>query len=170
MRALTRPAALLLLVMWATPADAQIDQATVVVRGMTCNLCAISVEKMLRRVDGVAAARVSLEAGRADITARPDGALRLGDIRESLRRSGFPMGDVLDASFNAMVERHAEGLALAIPGAGTIVVEASSRTHVKGYVGQHVRVRGAILHAGKDTGEVVRIRAVARAESTGGAD
>lgn len=43
-------------------------EKTLIVQGMTCGHCKMSVEGALKEIDGVSAAEVNLEAGSVDVT------------------------------------------------------------------------------------------------------
>lgn len=73
----------------AGPAQAQLLEVKQTVFGMDCAPCAYGLEKRLKKIEGVEAARVSLNDGLATITLAEANQVRLGQIREAIRASGF---------------------------------------------------------------------------------
>jgi copper chaperone CopZ len=57
------------------------------VEGMTCAGCAGSVQRAIARVPGVRAAEVSLERGRAEVSA--DDGVDAARLAEAVERAGF---------------------------------------------------------------------------------
>ncbi len=70
----------------APPAEA--ETAVIGISGMTCAACASRIERVLRRVEGVTAAAVSLAAGQAVVTFRP-GMTDLPALHAAIEKSGY---------------------------------------------------------------------------------
>ena len=83
---------LILGVLLAAPAAAQVVQATVEVQGMSCPFCAFGVEKRLGKVDGVGAVEIAMKEGRATVRAREGASIDLAGVPEAVRRAGFTPG------------------------------------------------------------------------------
>jgi Cu+-exporting ATPase len=71
----------------ATPA-AEIETAVIGINGMTCAACASRIERVLRRVEGVTAAAVSLAAGQAVVTFQP-GMTDLPALHAAIEKAGY---------------------------------------------------------------------------------
>ncbi len=65
------------------------------IEGMTCAACVSRVEKVLKRVPGVAAAEVNLATNRARVTA--DGDVALAALTEAVERAGYAAVPVAEA-------------------------------------------------------------------------
>lgn len=83
---------LILGVLLAAPAAAQVVQATVEVQGMSCPFCAFGVEKRLGKVGGVGAVEIAMKEGRATVRARKGASLDFAEIPGAVRRAGFTPG------------------------------------------------------------------------------
>ena len=64
---------------------------TVKVEGMTCGGCQAAVEKAIASLAGVASAKVSLEAGAAEVDF-DEAALGLNEIEKAVEEAGFEAG------------------------------------------------------------------------------
>ena len=62
------------------------------ISGMTCDHCRQTVEKSLKSLSGVERVRVSLEAGRAEVTYDPD-RVGLNKIRAAIGEAGYAPKD-----------------------------------------------------------------------------
>jgi Cu+-exporting ATPase len=76
-------------------ADETARRVTLPVTGMTCANCVSTIERNLRRLDGVADASVSLASERASVTYDPD-KVDTARIVERVRRAGYDvaLGDI----------------------------------------------------------------------------
>jgi copper chaperone CopZ len=79
---------LLILLMWAAPAQAQVEDIKITVEGMSCNLCAAGLERSLRKVDGVAGVTVVLQSQTATIRLKPGAAVAPARIRAGVHDAG----------------------------------------------------------------------------------
>lgn len=70
-------------------AQAQLLEVKQTVFGMDCAPCAYGLEKRLKKIEGVEVAQVSLNDGLATVTLTESNHVRLGQIREAIRKSGF---------------------------------------------------------------------------------
>lgn len=70
------------------------------IEGMTCEACALHIEKELRSVPGVRAARISYDERRATITADPTTPPTEADLVQAVKRAGYK-ATVIHGSPNA---------------------------------------------------------------------
>ena len=70
------------------PAQAQIEDVTITVDGLSCNLCAAGLDRSLRRVDGVAAVRVVLASQMATLRLKPGARVAPAQLRAAVDRAG----------------------------------------------------------------------------------
>jgi len=86
----------------ARPADASADAATpravLHVRGMSCPLCAHSIEVQLRRVPGVADVRIDLGSGEVTALLKPFAKPTEEQFAAAIRDSGFTLDRVVHPS------------------------------------------------------------------------
>lgn len=59
------------------------------VRGMTCPLCVMAVERALRRIKGVSAVEADLGSGRVVVKAAQP--LEIDELSKAIRQSGRPL-------------------------------------------------------------------------------
>ena len=71
-----------------TPSAAAQTTVTIPIGGMTCAACSSRVERVLSRLEGVAAASVNLATERATITYAPQ-TIRLAALREAISKAGY---------------------------------------------------------------------------------
>jgi len=95
-----KPAVIVLAAALALPsvARAQVVQVTVRVDGLACPFCAYSLEKNLKRLDGVAEIAVSVAGGAAVLTPAPGQTVDLLGIPGAVEDAGFtPRAITVDA-------------------------------------------------------------------------
>lgn len=88
---------LLSILMFAVPLSVSAGDHQVLeigVAGMSCKVCAYNVEKSLKRIDGVAQVKVSLDEGRAHILMEPGQAVDVEKVRSAIDAASFTPGDV----------------------------------------------------------------------------
>lgn len=106
----------------ATPAKAQLQEVRQTVFGMDCAPCAYGLEKRFKGIDGVEAARVSLNEGFAAVELVPGNALTLGALRDAVRDSGFsPREATVRAS--GTIEKEGDAWFLALPTGDRFLLE-----------------------------------------------
>jgi copper chaperone CopZ len=111
-----------------SPASAEVVSARVAVRGMTCNICAGTVERRLKRVACIMTASVDLERGLAHINARAGQHFEGSRILKAIREAGFTPGDIQVVARGQLLSRDgAEFLELA-PGELVILTNAAGTT------------------------------------------
>lgn len=63
-------------------------EKTLKVQGMTCGHCKMSVEGALKKLDGVSAAEVDLEAGTVDVTF-DEAKVTVDAMKEAIEEQGY---------------------------------------------------------------------------------
>lgn len=63
-------------------------EKTLNVQGMSCGHCKMSVEGALKKLDGVSAAEVNLDAGNVDVTF-DEAKVNVTAIREAIEEQGY---------------------------------------------------------------------------------
>ncbi|WP_077596151.1 copper chaperone CopZ [Oceanobacillus kimchii] len=61
---------------------------TLNVQGMTCGHCKMSVEGALKKLDGVSAAEVNLDAGKVEV-AFDESKVNVDDMKEAIEEQGY---------------------------------------------------------------------------------
>ena len=107
------------------PAGAEVVSARVIVRGMTCNICAATVERQLKRVSCVVKASVDLERGLAQINPRDGQRFDGRRILKAIRAAGFTPGDIHVVARGRLLLR--DGSYYLDLGNGDVAVLAESR-------------------------------------------
>ena len=67
------------------------ESITLKVKGMTCGGCVSSVQRVLRGLDGVTRAEVSLAAGEAKVDYEPS-RLKASDLEAAIEDAGYEIG------------------------------------------------------------------------------
>jgi copper chaperone CopZ len=73
---------------------------TIAVQGMTCDACAVSVQRALTKTPGVKSADVTYESGEAVVIYDPS-VTGVGAIRDAIDGTGFKAGDVTEPTGRA---------------------------------------------------------------------
>ncbi len=102
------------------PAGAEVLSARVAVRGMTCNICAGTVERRLKRVACIVSASVDLEHGLAHINPRAGQHFDGRRILKAIREAGFTPGDIQVVARGQLLSR--DGAAYLELGPGDLVI------------------------------------------------
>jgi Cu+-exporting ATPase len=82
---------------------AALAEADLPISGMTCNNCANTITRSLRRLDGVLDVNTSYASERTHVTYLPS-MVELGDIRRAVRDAGYKVIEVEGASEQAQVD------------------------------------------------------------------
>jgi len=77
-----------LLVLFPAPARAQVEEVTITVDGLTCNLCAAGLDRSLRKVDGVTGVKVTLATQVATLRLKPGVRVAPDQLRTAVERAG----------------------------------------------------------------------------------
>lgn len=86
--------ALLLVLTLASVAWAQIKKVTIKVDGLACPFCAYGLQKELKRVPGVADAKVYVDGGRVDLTVKNGQSVDFDAIEEAVKKGGYTPRDI----------------------------------------------------------------------------
>ena len=87
-------AVVLVLVLVASSAFAEVPSITVAVDGLSCPFCTFGLEKKLKKVDGVEKVETNLAAGSVTLFPSDGSAPSLEAIRAAVRKAGFTPGDI----------------------------------------------------------------------------
>ncbi len=105
----------------APPARARVLSVTVPVRGMTCALCARSVEESIRGLGGIRSVRVTLSGSSVRAEAADGSSLRIAHVRDRVRRAGFAVGGECEAeALGSFVVGPARRIDFRVTGTGTV--------------------------------------------------
>ena len=104
---------------------AQFEEVRIAVDGLTCNLCAVGLERSLRTIDSVASVQVSLEDESAVVRMKTGAGFDIEKFRGSVRNAG----------------QEARRFDLRLSGA---VVARNSATKLESHVGKVVRVHARV--------------------------
>ena len=136
-------------------------QLTLPVQGMTCASCVGHVERALKEVDGVAAARVNLASERATVEFAPNGA-EVVALVSAVRDAGYdvpteklslPIGGMTCASCVGHVERALNKVDGVIKASVNLATEKATVTFVPGVAGL-AEFQQAVADAGYEVLEV----------------
>jgi copper chaperone CopZ len=136
-----------LLFVWlgAAPAQAQVEDVTITVEGMSCNLCAAGLERSLRRVDGVAAVKVVLASQTATIRLKPGVPVAPALIRAGVADAGQRLR-IVELRVRGALQREDSGYRLRSAGqARAFTVRDDAR--LAALAGKNVRVRARVVSA-----------------------
>ncbi len=115
----------------------------------------------LEKLEGVRAAKVSLNQGRATIELQPGNKVSLADIRERVRRNGFtPQGATVTVRARVLVD--GDRLRLEVPETKetfevATTPHAEKLAQLKKHVGQVVTVKGLIAAPKDKAAAVIQI-------------
>lgn len=129
----------------ATPAYAQVEDMTITVEGMSCNLCAAGLERSLRRLDGVAAVKVVLASQTATIRFKPRVAVAPARIRAGVEDAGQRLRIVELRIRGALHREDSRYQLLAAGQAQAFAVRDDAR--LAALAGKTVRVRARVVSA-----------------------
>jgi len=89
MKIFTIKSGIALLALVSLPAWAEMRTVTLTVSNMVCDLCVMSVERSLSRIDGVTKVEVSLQRKEAVVTF-DDARTNVKALTDATRQEGFP--------------------------------------------------------------------------------
>ncbi len=134
---------ILLFAIWVAPAYAQVEDVTITIEGMSCNLCAAGLERSLRRVEGVAAVKVVLASQTATIHLKPGAPLAPAKLRAGVENAGQRLR-LVDVRLRGTLQRKDDGYELRPPGRSqTFAVRDAAK--LEGLAGKHVQLRGRVV-------------------------
>jgi copper chaperone CopZ len=146
----------------STPAFGELRKLEVTVLGMDCAVCAHSIVRTLRRLDGVARAEVSLNHGTATIYCRPDNRLTLEDISRAIRNNGFKPRQARITALGSLTF-HERALVFDMKGSGSVLLVEKDPANPGAYEAVY-RARAA--STGPMTGELSGLGMLAGADVT----
>jgi len=124
---------------------AQIEDVTITVEGMSCNLCAAGLERSLRRADGIAAVKVVLASQTATIRLKPGAPVTPARLRAGVEDAGQRLR-IVELRLRGALQRDDSRYRIQPPGhAQAFAVRDDSR--LAALVGRNVRVRARIVSA-----------------------
>lgn len=85
---------LVLAILIAQPAWAEVSEITVFVGGLSCPFCSYGVEKKLKGVDGVKGVKVHLKSGTATLILAEGKVPSTEEIRRAVKKAGFTAGKI----------------------------------------------------------------------------
>jgi len=75
-------------------AHAQVKEARVMVKGMSCPFCAFGVEKKLKEIEGVDSAKTNLKDGLVVLLPKKGENMEINEIPKAVKNSGFTAGEI----------------------------------------------------------------------------
>ncbi len=133
----------LLFALCVAPAYAQVEEVTITVEGMTCNLCAAGLERSLRRVEGVAAVKVVLASQTATIHLKPGAPLAPARLRTGVENAGQRLRAV-EVRLRGTLQRKDGGYELR-PAARSQTFAVRDAAKLEDLAGRHVQLRGRVV-------------------------
>ena len=126
-------------------AYAQVEDMTITVEGMSCNLCAAGLERSLRKLDGVAAVKVVLASQTATIRFKPQVPVAPARIRAGVEDAGQLLRTV-ELRIRGALQREDSRYELVAAGqAQVFTVRDDAR--LAALAGKNVRVRARVVSA-----------------------
>ncbi len=133
----------LLFALGVAPAYAQIQDVTITVEGMSCNLCAAGLQRSLHRVEGVAAVKVVLASQTATIRLKPGAPLAPARLRAGAESAGQRLR-VVELRLRGALQRKDGGYELRPPGhSQAFAVRDAAK--LEGLAGRNVQLRGRVV-------------------------
>ena len=124
-------------------AYAQVEDVTITVEGMTCNLCAAGLERTLRRVEGVAAVKVSLASQTATIRLKPGAAVAPARLRAAVDSAGQILR-VVEVRLRGALQRDGGRYQVRPPGHAQ-AFGVRDDVKLEALAGKNVRLRGRVV-------------------------
>ena len=87
------------------PASADVEQATMIVEGMTYPFCIFGIEKKIKSLDEVQDAEANLRSGTVDITFKENAVVSIKRLNKAVDDSGFTPG-VLEITASGILEQY----------------------------------------------------------------
>lgn len=144
-----------------TSALAQVEDIKIAVDGLTCNLCAIGLERSLRMVPGIASAQVALASETARVTLEADAVLDLNALRAAVARAGQEVRSV-ECRLNGVVQRREDRYSLRRERGPSLPVSSSTAARAEAYVGKAVSVRARASFIARSPAELELIEVAVR--------
>ena len=126
-----------------TPALAQVEEVRISVDGLTCNLCAVGLERSLRSLDGVASVHVSMQDEAAVVTMKAGAGFDIEKFRGSVKNAGQEARR-FDLRLSGAVQ-HRDGRYRVQPSPGAaFLVARHSGSRLESFVGKIVRLQARV--------------------------
>ncbi|MSO30819.1 MAG: hypothetical protein EXQ48_07750 [Acidobacteria bacterium] len=126
-------------------AYAQIEDVSITVQGMTCNLCAAGLERTLRRVEGVTSVKVVLASEAATIRLKPGAAVAPARLRAAVDSAGQRLR-VIEVRLRGALQRDG-GRYLLRPAGQSQTFAVRDDLKLESLAGKRVRLRGRVVSA-----------------------
>ena len=97
-----------ILLLISTASQAEIKSVSLQVDGLSCPICALSIEKKLKSVPTVATVDVHLKQAKTDLTFKPESQLDLSAIQTAVKEAGFTLKDV-EITVSGTVKQEKDG-------------------------------------------------------------
>lgn len=133
----------LLLVLGVASAHAQVEDVTITVDGMTCNLCAAGLERSLRRVEGVGTVKVKLASQTATVHLKTGAPLAPAKLRAGVENAGQRLRTV-DVRLRGTLQRKDEAYELR-PAGQAQAFAVRDNAKLESLAGRTVRLRGRVV-------------------------
>jgi copper chaperone CopZ len=124
-------------------ATAEIDEVKIVVRGLTCNLCAAGLERSLRKLDGVSRVQVSLDDETALVTLKPGAGFDADRFRAAVTDAGQEIR-LVEIRLRGAVRPHQGRFSVEASPGMLLAFGNTSAGRLQPYIGKTVRVRARV--------------------------
>lgn len=141
-------------ILWPAQSFAQIEEVTIGVKGLTCNLCAAGLERSLRRVDGVSGVQIEIADEAVTVRLKAGSSFDPDRFRAAVKNAGQEARS-FELRLNAAVQRQ-DGRYSLQPGAGAqpMLVRPPSAARLEPYVGKIVSARAKLLSSARSPVEL----------------
>ncbi len=109
---------LALLFIAAGAAQAQTDQFTVYVEGLTCPICSGGLETKFKAVKGIAQVKADFKTGKMTFTMPPRYKMQMSEIKERVAKAGYAAKGILVRRSDGKTEKWGELKSIAPPVTG----------------------------------------------------
>jgi copper chaperone CopZ len=83
-----------LTILLALPLSAELRKVEMTLGGLDCDSCALSVDRVVKRIRGVDTATYDAKANLVIVTFKPDNKVQLSAIRDAVKGVGYTPGEV----------------------------------------------------------------------------
>ena len=142
------------------PSFAEIEEVRIGVDGLTCNLCAIGLERSLRKIEGVASVRVTLEDELAVVKLKAGAVFDRRLLDGAIKDAGQQVRTYEIRARGTVVRR--DGVYTLQSGGVALAVDRASSARLEPHIGKSVRVRASIPAQGQAPLELQLLDVAAR--------
>ena len=107
-----------LLCMAVGTAQAQTDQFTVYVEGLTCPICSGGLETKFKAVKGIAQVKADFKTGKMFFVMPPKYKMQMSEVKERVAKAGYAAKGILVRRSDGKTEKWGELKAIAPPATG----------------------------------------------------